>query len=86
MKQIALDGAALNRTTLHDLLSQELTFPEWYGRNLDALYDCLTDLCEETELVLQNWDSWEDLRYADRLLRVFRDVAEENEKLHITVV
>lgn len=85
MKQVVLDGMVLNRTKLHDLLSQELIFPEWYGRNLDALYDCLTDLCEETELVLRNWDSWEDLRYADRLLRVFRDAAAENEKLHITV-
>lgn len=85
MKQVILDGAALNRTALHDLLSGELAFPEWYGRNLDALYDCLTDLCEETELVLCSWDSWEDLRYADRLLRVFRDAADENEKLHITV-
>ena len=34
----------LNRETLHDILSSKLTLPEWYGRNLDALYDCLTDL------------------------------------------
>lgn len=25
------------------ILGQDLTFPAWYGNNLDALYDCLTD-------------------------------------------
>ncbi|MDD5922521.1 MAG: barstar family protein [Eubacteriales bacterium] len=29
---------------LHTLLSDKLGFPEYYGKNLDALYDCLTDL------------------------------------------
>lgn len=40
-----LDGAELvsKRTTL-DGIAAALGFPEWAGRNLDALYDCLTDL------------------------------------------
>ena len=29
---------------LHDYLASELSFPEYYGRNLDALYDILTGL------------------------------------------
>ena len=28
--------------TAHDYLAQTLGFPDWYGRNLDALYDLLT--------------------------------------------
>lgn len=27
-----------------DAIAAALAFPEWFGRNLDALYDCLTDL------------------------------------------
>lgn len=27
-----------------DAIATALSFPEWFGRNLDALYDCLTDL------------------------------------------
>lgn len=27
-----------------DAIAAELSFPDWFGRNLDALYDCLTDL------------------------------------------
>jgi RNAse (barnase) inhibitor barstar len=40
-----LDGSELvsKRTTL-DGIAAALSFPEWAGRNLDALYDCLTDL------------------------------------------
>ena len=32
-----------NRTELHDRIEQELPVPDWYGRNLDALYDALTE-------------------------------------------
>ncbi|WP_228046424.1 barstar family protein [Saccharopolyspora montiporae] len=40
-----LDGAELtNKRTTLDGIAAVLDFPEWTGRNLDALYDCLTDL------------------------------------------
>ena len=29
---------------LHRALAEGLHFPAWYGGNLDALHDCLTDL------------------------------------------
>ncbi len=29
---------------LHDLLAKILELPDYYGRNLDALYDCLTGM------------------------------------------
>lgn len=33
------------------VIGDELGFPEWYGRNLDALHDCLGDLTRPTALV-----------------------------------
>ncbi|MFD0922139.1 barstar family protein [Saccharopolyspora rosea] len=40
-----LDGAdLLSKRTVLDGIAAVLNFPEWAGRNLDALYDCLTDL------------------------------------------
>ena len=33
---------------LHRALAEGLHFPAWYGGNLDALHDCLTDLNEPT--------------------------------------
>lgn len=32
-----------DRGELHERIAQSLSLPGWYGRNLDALYDVLTD-------------------------------------------
>ena len=32
------------KEALHALLKEKLGFPEYYGNNLDALYDCLTQM------------------------------------------
>ncbi|QUH01052.1 barstar family protein [Saccharopolyspora erythraea] len=40
-----LDGSELvSKRAALDGIAAVLDFPEWAGRNLDALYDCLTDL------------------------------------------
>jgi RNAse (barnase) inhibitor barstar len=40
-----IDGAkTLSKADALTEISQEMKFPEWFGHNLDALYDCLTDL------------------------------------------
>ncbi len=39
----------------HDQIVAALDFPDHYGRNLDALWDCLTDLTEPTVLVWRDW-------------------------------
>lgn len=37
-------GLANDEARLHGILARGLHFPEWYGRNWDALVDCLTDM------------------------------------------
>lgn len=76
-----LDGAELtDRKTLHDTLAGSLRFPDWYGRNLDALYDCLTDLHEEAEIILLNKNALREHlgNYALLLDKVMRRAAEDN--------
>ena len=49
--EIILDGRTVDsRETLHQRLSELLHLPVWYGRNLDALHDCLTELREPVTL------------------------------------
>ena len=49
--KVIIDGNIIShRLQLHDFLASELNFPETYGKNLDALYDCLTDIHDETEI------------------------------------
>ena len=47
MKRVELIASQLtDKEVLHDVLAEELQLPEWYGRNLDALHDCLTELTD----------------------------------------
>jgi RNAse (barnase) inhibitor barstar len=40
-----LDGTAVHdRASALDAIAAVLSFPDYFGRNLDALRDCLTDL------------------------------------------
>ncbi len=43
---------AQNRNDLHDILSKSLDLPSYYGRNLDALYDCMSDLFSGNQTLL----------------------------------
>ena len=53
MKEITIDCSPLRSPKeLHRVLAEKLEFPEYYGNNLDALYDCLTELGEDTHLTL----------------------------------
>lgn len=81
MLHIILNGANLTtKEEMHDYLAKMLHLPEYYGKNLDALHDCLTDIGEETELILLNWDAFD---HTKRAMRVMMDSAEENDNLHI---
>jgi RNAse (barnase) inhibitor barstar len=71
-----VDGwTAQSEDDFHTSIAAALSFPDYYGRNLDALWDCLTDLTEPTVLL---WDGWGPLAHAApdrfaRLLRVLHD-------------
>ncbi|MGU3470470.1 barstar family protein [Paenibacillus sp. D51F] len=81
-----LDGSKLATIeAFHDALSRELHFPDYYGRNLDALYDCLTDYAGSPLAI--HWISIEDSlkllgeRTTSALLSVFKDAADHNPSL-----
>lgn len=61
-----LPGRPLDKMSTLDAIAEALAFPDWFGRNLDALYDCLTDLSwlPAGEHVLI-WSGSDDLRAAD---------------------
>ena len=76
MIEVTLHGAEIqSREALHDALARELHLPEWYGRNLDALYDCLGDLQEEVTLRIEHAEALEQSlgRYARALRHMLQD-------------
>lgn len=85
MKVVILDGStAPTKEALHQHLAQELAFPDWYGGNLDALFDCLTVVSEEVTITLDEAALTEALRpYAQRVAKVLARAAEKNPKIHL---
>lgn len=89
MKKAIINCAEINsRYQLHEKLADALSFPEWYGRNLDALHDILTDFSEDTLITFSNFVILEENlgRYALLLKKVVLDASEENEKVHIEII
>ena len=81
MKQITLDGNILaDIAQVHDYIKEMLDFPEYYGKNLDALFDCLTDL-DNVEITITAPE--EDGAIFQKVLRVFKAADRENERLKI---
>ena len=43
--EYTIDAERLNdREEAHDYLAEVFDFPDYYGKNLDALYDCLSEM------------------------------------------
>ena len=88
MKELIYTGAKLNdRDLLHERAARVLKLPEYYGNNLDALYDCLTEWREETELIVRNSAALRKNtgRYGTRFLSVLAAATGSNPYLHVTV-
>ena len=82
--EIILDGRTVDsRETLHQRLTELLQLPVWYGRNLDALHDCLTELREPVTLRVIHAHALRESGYASNLGHVLYDCERENEKLTV---
>ena len=60
--------------------SADISFPDFYGNNLDALWDCLTGFIEiPIEITLVGLDSLHGdlLAYAEKIVAVFAEAAQE---------
>lgn len=77
MKTVLLDGRALT----HAALAEAFGFPPYYGRNLDALFDCLGDIGEETAVVVVHFGEADEV--GRQLLRVLADGVRENPRLRL---
>lgn len=87
MKKVVLDFNGLDsKEEIQEYLAEKMKFPVYYRRNLDALYDCLTDISEPVAIALNMTDNWEEnpLKfYLDKLYRTFKDAEQDNRYLAV---
>ena len=75
------------REKAHAHLKKRLSLPDYYGNNLDALCDCLTEIGEPTEITLVN-AAYMRRRlgdYGTKLLSALLACTGENPRLKLTV-
>ena len=85
---VILEGSRMiDRVAVHNHLAERLQLPSYYGRNLDALYDVLTEIGEETTIILRDPALVAEQlgKYGEALLNAMQEAAEENPKLSITL-
>ncbi len=75
----------ITREELHEKLSKELPLPDFYGHNLDALYDIFTEYGEDWNIIFYNCrDTWAEMpEYFTSLERMCKRAQEDCEGLKI---
>lgn len=81
MKKIILDGSSfIDKEAAHVILQEKMELPDYYGKNLDALWDCLSSDFTKRMIIIQNPHRIKENlgRYGEALLRVFVEVKKAN--------
>ncbi len=76
--RVVLDGNKItDKRMLHNYLKEQCGFPEYYGNNLDALYDCLTDREEPLEIQLAHARELKEILcgYGEAFIETLEDAA-----------
>lgn len=87
--EVILDGVLMiSREAVHDLLLEKLELPDYYGRNLDALYDLLSEYPKKLNITVIHKDAMRDSlgNYANALLRTFEDAASAFENIEFSAL
>lgn len=86
MNKVILNGKRMvTKEKAHAYLKRKFDFPDYYGRNLDALWDLLSVWDKELEIVILNKaDIIENLEgYGNSLLKLFDELDEANRNIKV---
>lgn len=80
MRIFVLNGKSMtSREEAYAVIARKLHFPEWFGKNLDALADCLAELRSGSVILFRNTGALTEQlgEYGEKLLACFRDCTRE---------
>lgn len=87
MRTIIINGREMSsRAKAHAHLAERLLLPDYYGRNLDALQDCLGDISEQTHITVLHSEALARAlgAYGAALLQILKHSAEESDLLTVS--
>lgn len=87
-KRVTLSGnKMLTKDAMHTYLARKLKFPSYYGKNLDALHDCLGEISHPLHVTVTYTERLKEKLgdYGEAFLQVLKDAAEENERISLSV-
>ena len=87
MKTIILDGSCMtDRTAAYRHIAEQMNFPSYFGKNLDALWDLLTTYGEADVSLFHASALLNGLgSYGCKMLSCFYEAAKENPSLHFRI-
>lgn len=89
MIQVIIDGRNIkDKQSLHAYVKEQCKFPEYYGNNLDALYDVLTDRTEPLAIKVVHADELKEVLcgYGEAFLETLQDAAAENKTIEVEIL
>lgn len=78
-----------NYLQIHLYIEETFGFPEHYGKNLDALWDCLWEYCYSPSRILIKGTKGvpqEIKEYIEKIIKIFERLHEEDEDIIIEVM
>lgn len=87
MVEIRLKGERMtDKVATHNYLKKKLSLPEYYGNNLDALWDCLSTNFSPRKIKIYNSDKIiENLGfYGKSIIKLFDEISRENDAVEIS--
>jgi ribonuclease inhibitor len=72
----------------HDIISNALDFPDWYGRNLSALWDLLTGYIAPYEIYIKGISlAHKDLaEYIEKRIKIFLDAEKQYNYIEVKII
>lgn len=88
MRKIVLDARKMaTKEIAHRYLKEVFDFPDYYGNNLDALWDELTGWTD-IEIVIRHHQRLRENfgAYGEKLLEVFEELEKENLRVEVVLL